>query len=209
MGDVNYILILTAALVAVMSPGPATMAIAESSMSRGRQFGSIMALGITTGSMFWSISAALGMSALMMAKPWVFEWVRYLGVSYLLYLAFMSARSVCCSQVSNQLVRTRSLGGFRAAYLKGLGIHLTNPKAILFFGSLYALGIPAETSIKQIAILNGLIIFQGFCVFQLYAFLFSMQKVRQGYTKLNRLFESLFAVFFGAAGVSLLMVDLD
>ena len=58
-------------------------------------------------------------------------------------------------------------------YVRGLALHLTNPKAILFFVSLYSIGIPHNTPLAEIMLINFLIVFQGFVVFQLYAKLFS------------------------------------
>ena len=91
--DVNLTLILLASLVAVASPGPSTMAIAGTSMGSGRVAGLTLASGTMIGSFFWSISAALGLSAVMMAHAWLFEVMRYAGTAYLLFLAYKSAKS--------------------------------------------------------------------------------------------------------------------
>ena len=71
--DINLPLILLAALVASASPGPATLAIAGTSMGSGRASGLSLASGITTGSLMWSVSAALGLGAVMLANAWMFE----------------------------------------------------------------------------------------------------------------------------------------
>src|SRR3546814_5718993 len=46
-----------------------------------------------TGSLTWSIAAAAGLSAIMLANAWAFEALRYAGAAYLLFLAFKSARA--------------------------------------------------------------------------------------------------------------------
>ena len=66
--DINLPLILVAAFVAGASPGPATLAIAGTSMASGRTSGLALASGITAGSLIWSISAALGLGAIMLAN---------------------------------------------------------------------------------------------------------------------------------------------
>ena len=50
---------------------------------------------------------------------------------------------------------------------------------------------------------------QGSLVFFDYAFLFSNPKIRQGYFKMKRTFDSVFAVFFGLAGIKILMSKLS
>ena len=91
--DINLPLILLAALIATVSPGPATLALAGTSMGAGRKAGLFLAGGITTGSLIWSISAAAGLGAAMAANAWVLETIRYFGAGYLLFLAWKSARS--------------------------------------------------------------------------------------------------------------------
>src|SRR3546814_10495152 len=60
-------LILAAALLASASPGPATLAIAGTSMKSGRKYGLTVAAGILTGSLIWSTAAAFGLGAAMLA----------------------------------------------------------------------------------------------------------------------------------------------
>ena len=99
--------------------------------------------------------------------------------------------------------------GFKAAYLRGLLIHLSNPKAVLFFGSLYSLGLPNEvnaTGLLKVIFTVGLV---SSCIFSGYALLFSNPKIQDLYVKSRRVFESILAVFFGISGVKILASKLD
>ena len=199
--EVNLALILLAALIASISPGPATLALAGTSMASGRKSGLAFASGITTGSLMWSVAAALGLGAVMLANAWVFELIRYFGAAYLMYLAYKAARSA----FSNKDLETKSFtGGKRSLYLKGLALHLTNPKAILFFGSLFSLGIPPGTGVEQLAIVIAAVGLQSFLVFHGYALLFSSKGMTRVYLKLRRWFEGAFAIGFGAASFKIL-----
>ncbi len=71
--DINLPLILLAAFVASSSPGPATLALAGTSMASGRAAGLALASGITTGSLIWSVAAAMGLGGLMLANAWEAE----------------------------------------------------------------------------------------------------------------------------------------
>ncbi|RLQ85284.1 LysE family translocator [Notoacmeibacter ruber] len=204
--ETNLPLILLAALIATGSPGPATLAIAGTSMTSGRSAGLPIASGITVGSLMWSIAAALGLGAVMLANAWVFEVIRYGGSAYLMYLAFKSARSA----VSRKDVPMKSMTGRPPAlFAKGLMLHVTNPKAILFFGSLYSIGIPAGTSASQLAIVIIAVGLQSFIVFHGYALLFSSQAMTRLYLRLRRIFEGAFAIGFGFAGTKILTARLQ
>jgi len=199
--DINLPLILIAALLAGASPGPATLAIAGTSMALGRGSGLSLASGVTTGSLIWAISAAFGLGAIMLANAWVFEVIRYLGAAYLMYLAYKSARSV----ISSKEIKVKSLTGSRSTlFTKGLLLQLTNPKAILFIGSLYSLGIPAGSSIQGLVIVISAVGSLGFVIFHGYAILFSSKAMTLLYLRLRRWFEGAFAMGFGAASFKIL-----
>lgn len=202
MEMVNLPLILAAAFVAAASPGPATLAIAGTSMKSGRRLGLALAAGVTTGSLTWSCIAAFGLGALMLANVWVFEAIRYVGAGYLMYLAFKSAKSALTPGES--AARPLSVTSAGRAFGKGLALHLTNPKAVLFFGSLYAIGIPPGVSPAVLLAVMAALALQSALIFHGYALLFSSKPMILGYMRLRRWFEGVFAVAFGAAGLKVL-----
>lgn len=206
MEAINYPLILLSALAAIASPGPATLAIASVSMSNGRIYGLSLAFGVLTGSMFWSCSAAFGLAVLLSSNVWLFEIMRYFGAAYLIYLALKSIRSaIGTSQLTLSQSHSTTLSNI---YLKGLLIHLTNPKAILFFASLYSIGIPATAQTSELISVIMLVGTLSATVFLGYALLFSNHIARKIYLKSKVTFECIFAAFFGIAGIKILTGDL-
>lgn len=206
MTAIDLPLILLAALVASASPGPATLAIAGASMDGGRVRGLALAAGVTTGSLIWSVSAALGLGALMLAHGWMFEIIRYLGAGYLAFLAFKSARSAL-RPATGLAVRGGPASSGRA-YAKGLMLHLTNPKAILFFGSLYAVGVPPRSSLGDLATVIIAVAIQSILVFHGYAIIFSSRPMTAAYARLRRWFDGVAALFFAAASFKILTARL-
>lgn len=207
MAEINLILILGAALVSTASPGPATLAIAGTAMQQGRAPGLALAAGIATGSFIWSVSAAFGLAALMLANAWAIELVRYVGAGYLMYLAFRSARSALRPGAAKIISADTPV--LHIAFGKGLALHLTNPKAILFFGSLYAIGLPPGTVPSDLAIVILAVGLQSCIVFHGYALMFSNAALTRGYLRLRRPLEALFAVAFATAGWRILMARLN
>ena len=199
---INLPLILVAASVASASPGPATLAIADTSMQSGRRAGLALALGVATGSLAWSIAAALGLAAVMASSAWALEVLRYAGAAYLMLLAVKSARSAMTR--STRVVRARTEPSSVRTYVKGLALHLTNPKPILFFGSLYTLGVSPSTSLPELALVILAVGAQSTMIFTSYAWLFSIARVAQGYLRLRRWFEAAFAMIFAAASLKVL-----
>ncbi|WP_147112924.1 LysE family translocator [Tateyamaria sp. syn59] len=206
MTDINLPLILLAALLASASPGPATLTIAGTSMASGRRSGLAVASGVTTGSFMWSVSAAFGLGAIMLANVWLFEIVRYAGATYLGWLAIKSARSAWLgAALKMPPVTARSVRGH---YAKGLALHLTNPKAILFFGALYSVGVPPGTPVTSLITIILAVGALSFTVFHGYALIFSSAPLTRAYARAKRGFETVFALFFGAAALRILTARL-
>ncbi|MEO9899270.1 LysE family transporter [Nisaea sp.] len=200
-------LILLAALVATASPGPAIIAIAGTSMTSGRRAGLSVASGVTAGSWMWSVMAAFGLGAVMLSHVWLFETIRIAGAGYLLFLALKSARAAL-RRGSMEITR-KHVPSLRRAFGNGLALHLTNPKAILFFGSLFSLGVPPGSTWEHLATIIAAVGLQSELVFHGYALLFSSPHMVRVYSRFRRAFEAVFACVFGAAGLRILTARVD
>lgn len=206
MIGIEWIVLWVAWIMAGGSPGPATLSIAGTSMTHGRRAGLVFSLGILFGSACWGLAAAAGMSAVMLANVWMFEILRYCGAAYLLFLAVKSLRSALSS---HDPAKGRAHGGrARKVFSKGAMIHLTNPKAILSWASIYALVLPAGAGAAQVFGLFGFLFSGSILIFLGYAVLFSTPGVVSVYTRLRRGFELVFAGFFGFASLKVLTAKL-
>lgn len=206
MSGYELILLWIAWVLAGGSPGPATLGIAATSMNAGRRLGLVFALGILAGSAAWGIAAALGMSAIMLANAWIFELIRYVGAAYLLYLAFKSARSAWSNKAP--LMQKGQSGGAWNVFCKGALIHLTNPKAILSWGAIYAIALPPTATMPDLFALFGVLYAGSIIVFIGYAVLFSTRGIVATYARARRWFEGIFAALFGAAAIKILTAKL-
>ncbi|MBD3662869.1 LysE family transporter [Sulfitobacter sp. TSTF-M16] len=191
--------ILLVALVASASPGPATLAIATTAMARGAGPAMRLAAGVLTGSLFWSISAAAGLAALALQYGWMIETVRVIGGLYLLWLAFKAARAAWRGGMTQTGIAVD-----RGAYRRGLLLHLTNPKAYLFFGALYAMILSPETQAGGLAIVVAAVGAQSAVVFLGYAVLFSRAGPRAFYRRAARTIHGVSALAFAGLGFSVL-----
>jgi threonine/homoserine/homoserine lactone efflux protein len=142
----------------------------------------------------------------MQANAWMFEVLRYAGASYLLFLALKSLRSALGKHAP---AKTRAHGGGMAqVFAKGALIHLTNPKAILSWASIYTLVLPAGASTGQVFGLFAFLYSGSILIFPGYALLFSTPGVTAAYARLRRWFELAFAGFFGFASLKVLTARL-
>ncbi|MEO0389746.1 MAG: LysE family translocator [Pseudomonadota bacterium] len=197
----EFAVIFVGWLLAGGSPGPATLGIAGTAMMSGRRDALAFAFGILAGSASWGIAAAAGLSAVMLANAWLFEIVRYAGAVYLGWLAFKAARSAWRGGAA----QGRPFAGTpRTLFLKGAAIHLTNPKAILSWGSIYAIALPAGAGATAIWTCFAVLYAGSILIFLGYAVLFSSPRMVRAYAAARRWFDGGFAMFFGFASWKIL-----
>lgn len=200
----DLLFVYAAFAIAVGSPGPSNMAIMGISMERGRTAGLTLALGVTTGSLTWGILAAAGVTALIAAHAGMLFFIKVAGGLYLLYLAWRSARSAMRrGDVPESAASTGKLN-LRRIYLRGYLMHITNPKAILGWTAIIALGLkPDMPPAVVLALLAGC----GMISLTLncsYALAFSSQPMVRGYRRARRYIEGVLAGVFTFAGFKLL-----
>ncbi|MDR9426837.1 MAG: LysE family transporter [Salibaculum sp.] len=191
-------------MVAAGSPGPATLAISGTSMGQGRASGMALALGIVAGSASWGVAAALGFSALMVANAWLFEVLRHAGAAYLLYLALKSLWSAWRNRPAAQGAVPR-----QRFFLRGLLIHLTNPKAMLAWGAIYAIALPAGSGLLTVWQVFAMLASVSAVMFLGYAWVFSVDAISTAYACARRWFELAFGLLFGAASLRILTLRLE
>ncbi len=190
-------------LAGVASPGPSNLAIMSTAMSRGRAHALALAAGVMSGSLVWGFSAAFGLSALMQAYSWTLVAVKIAGGLYMLWLAWKAARSALSPTPLAEA--TGAAGGrLRQSYLKGLAMHLTNPKAIFVWLSIVALGLPPDAARGDALMVVGGCAVIALAVFFGYALAFSTGAARSAYRKVHRWFNAALALLFGLAGLRML-----
>ncbi len=122
-------LFLLAALVMLITPGPAVLYIVTRSIDQGRGAGFASVLGIQAGSLVHVMAAVIGISALLASSATAFAVVKYLGAAYLIFLGIRTL--VSRPQAETVMIRTpRSL---RHTFLQGMVVNVLNPKTALFF----------------------------------------------------------------------------
>ncbi|MCO6052184.1 LysE family translocator [Mesorhizobium sp. RP14(2022)] len=202
----QLLLVYAAYIIAVASPGPSNMRIMGVAMDQGRRAALILAAGVVTGSVFWGMMAATGVSAMLARYAEALIVLKIFGGLYLLYLAFRAARVALASDSAasgNGMAKTR-LSPF-ALYRRGLLMHLTNPKAVLAWIALMSLGLgPGAAQHTVLAILGGCALL-SITIFCGYAIVFSTAPMVSLYRRARRWIEGVLALFFGFAGLRLLL----
>ncbi|TIP87979.1 MAG: LysE family translocator, partial [Mesorhizobium sp.] len=93
----QFIIVFTAYVIAAGSPGPSNMRIMAVAMNDGRRAALAIASGVVSGSIFWGLMAATGVSAILSRYAQALVILQVLGGLYLLYLAFKAGKAALSS----------------------------------------------------------------------------------------------------------------
>ncbi len=200
----DLLLILSVFVVGVASPGPATLMIVNVAAREGRAAAVLLSLGIVTGSIFWACIAALGFVAALKTSVLFFTAMKVAGGLYLLFLAFKALRSAARKGATDMPDAPRAPLPAPKQYLRGLLLHLTNPKAPLVWMATLSVGTAATAPPAFLFTAVTLCALAGISVFVGYACLFSTHSAAAAYRKIRRPFDLVVGTLFGAAGIRLL-----
>jgi threonine/homoserine/homoserine lactone efflux protein len=176
-------------------------------MNQGRKAGLMFAAGVVTGSIFWGLMAATGVSAILTRFAEALIVLKIFGGLYLLYLAFKAARA---AMTSDETIAARATSGdaFLSGgelYRRGLLLHLSNPKSILSWIALVTLGLGTNSSWPQLTAFLGGCITLSITIFCGYAIVFSTAPMVRMYRRARRWIEGVLAAVFAVAGIRLLL----
>lgn len=115
--------------IAVAIPGPGVMALIGTALGGGLKRAIPMIAGIAFGDVTWLILAVLGLAAIAELYAEAFTVIRYIGVAYLLYLAWKFWTSNATLKAEEVTTKRTAF----AAMLNGYLITMGNPKAMLFY----------------------------------------------------------------------------
>lgn len=122
-------LFILAAVILLLTPGPAVLYIVARSIDQGRLAGLVSVLSIEVGNFFHVLAATFGLSALLMSSTLAFSVVKYLGAAYLIYLGL---RKLFTHEELHPAtgIHRQSL---RRIFSQGVAVATLNPKTALFF----------------------------------------------------------------------------
>ncbi|MFN8597413.1 MAG: LysE family translocator [Anaerolineae bacterium] len=158
---------LMAALVLLLTPGPAVLYIIARSMDQGRTAGLVSVLSIETGNLVHVLAATLGLSAILMSSALAFSIVKYLGAAYLIYLG---VRRLITREAALQTAQVQPQR-LRRIFRQGVVVAVLNPKTALFFLAFLPQFVDASQGAVavQLLTLGGLFVLMAIITDGLYA----------------------------------------
>lgn len=201
-------LFLTVALVhivALMSPGPDFFFVSQTAVSRSRKEAMIGVLGITTGVMVWAGVALLGLHLILEKMAWLHNIIMVGGGLYLCWMGYQLLRGALKKQDSSAPTPQVELATSGRSFLKGLLTNLANPKAIIYFGSVFSLFVGDNVGSAERWGIFVLISLETFAWFTVVASLFALPSMRRGYQRMAKWIDGVAGALFAGFGIHLII----
>jgi threonine/homoserine/homoserine lactone efflux protein len=131
---------LLTTLVVVASPGTGVLYTLAAGLTRGARASILAAFACTLGIIPHMAAAITGLAALLHTSALAFEVIKYLGVAYLLYMAWATLRETGALSVDTEAAPQSA----RKVLLEGILINILNPKLSIFFFAFLPQFVPAS-----------------------------------------------------------------
>ena len=197
---------LITSLIIIVSPGTGVLYTLAAGLSRGARASIVAAFGCTLGIVPHMIAAIMGLAALLHASALAFHTFKYLGVAYLLYMAWNALKEQGALRVEKE-VGTRSA---IQVTVQAILINILNPKLSIFFFAF----LPQFVSVKEahplsnMAGLSAVFMLLTFIVFVGYGlFAASVREHIISRPRVLAWMRRTFAAAFVALGVKLAFAD--
>jgi threonine/homoserine/homoserine lactone efflux protein len=157
---------LITSLVVVASPGTGVLYTLAAALTRGARASIAAAFGCTLGIVPHMLAAMLGLAAILHTSALAFSMLKWLGVLYLLYMAWQTLRETGALAIDER----QSPRSLMSVIVRAILINILNPKLSIFFFAFLPQFIDAGEShvLARMLELSGAFMAMTFAVFVLY-----------------------------------------
>jgi threonine/homoserine/homoserine lactone efflux protein len=197
---------LITSLIVVLIPCTGVIYTISTGLLQGWRASIFAALGCTAGIIPHLFASTVGLAAILHMSAMAFQIIKFLGVAYLLYLAWSMWKESVAVQLKSQNQQVEALG----IVIKGFLINILNPKLSLFFLAFLPQFIPVETAsaVQSMLLLSGIFMAMTLFVFILYGlFANSVRVYVAGSPRIMRMTQRSFALMFAMLGAKLALTE--
>ncbi|WP_405159445.1 LysE family translocator [Nocardia sp. NBC_01499] len=155
-------------LVIVATPGTGALFTLAAGLSRGTKASVIAAFGCTLGIIPHMVAAITGLAALLNASAVAFQTLKYLGVAYLIYMAWSTFRDKGALTVPEDTGQVAQSA--RKVITSAVLLNILNPKLTIFFFAFLPQFVPngSPNALARMLELSGIFMLASFVVFAIY-----------------------------------------
>ena len=202
-----FLMVAMVHMFALASPGPDFFFVSQTAASRSRKEAMMGVIGITLGVAVWAAVALMGLHLILQKMAWLHQIITVGGGLYLCWMGWQllkSARSKKQDGGAETDVAV-ALPARGRTFMRGLLTNLSNPKAVVYFGSVFSMFVGDSVSGGERSAIFLLIVIETLAWFSLVAMVFALPKMRRGYQRLAKWIDGVAGVVFAGFGIALIV----
>lgn len=192
-------------IVALVTPGPDFFFVSQLAASRSRREALAGVVGITMGVAVWAALALLGLQILLHRLAWLERGIAILGGAYLCWMGLQMLRASWKAK-PDTAAPVVDVAGFNPwrALLRALATNLANPKAAIYFASIFSAFVGEGMSSGARWGLWVMVTIETLLWFTVVAGIFALPAMRRGYVKASRWIDGGAGAIFTLFGLHLI-----
>lgn len=196
---------ITTVLVLMSTPGPSQLLMLSNSIQNGFEKSLATAAGDLSANFLQMIVASVGLVSLIQNSHQFFIFVKWVGVTYLVYLGL----KLILSKNTHSIENSNNQRSAKSLYWQGFITSAANPKAIIFFAALFPQFInPTEPLLLQFAILSATYLLTDAIFLSFYG-KFSELIAKQLSSSFSKYFDKVSGAFLISAAILLGFKDVE
>lgn len=202
-----FLMVAMVHMIALASPGPDFFFVSQTAASRSRKEAMMGVIGITLGVAVWAAVALMGLHLILQKMAWLHQIITVGGGLYLCWMGWQllkSARSKKQDGGAETDVAV-ALPARGRTFMRGLLTNLSNPKAVVYFGSVFSMFVGDSVSGGERSAIFLLIVIETLAWFSLVVMVFALPKMRRGYQRLAKWIDGVAGVVFAGFGIALIV----
>ena len=129
--EVISLLFILTSIIIILTPGQDMILVMSQSISHGKKAGIITALGVSGGLLGHTLLATVGLGSLLMASDWLFDVIKFIGATYLIYIGYQ----LLVSKSPKLAIKTLPKVSYKKMFIQGAITNIMNPKITIFYFS--------------------------------------------------------------------------
>ena len=197
---------LITSFIVIVSPGAGVLYTLAAGLSRGSRASVVAAFGCTMGIVPHMAAAIMGLAALLHTSALAFQFFKYLGVAYLLYMAW----NTLCERGALRVEKEVDARSAVQVTVTGILINILNPKLSIFFLAFLPQFVSADESnpLSRMLALSAVFVLMTFVIFVGYGlFAASIRDHVISRPRILTWMRRTFAGAFAALGAKLALAD--
>ncbi|MGC6389266.1 threonine export protein RhtC [Ewingella sp. S1.OA.A_B6] len=203
-----FLMVAMVHMIALASPGPDFFFVSQTAASRSRKEAMMGVIGITLGVAVWAAVALMGLHLILQKMAWLHHIITVGGGLYLCWMGWQllkSARAKKQAGGAGEADVAVALPARGRTFMRGLLTNLSNPKAVIYFGSVFSMFVGDSVSGGERTGIFLLIVIETLAWFSLVAVVFALPKMRRGYQRLSKWIDGVAGVVFTGFGIALIV----